>query len=140
MNTPDTELSALRGIGPKKVEAFRKLGVTTLRDLLTLFPRRYEDRSQFRPIALVLPDETVCIRAMVASEPRLVRIRRGMELVKLRAVDESGAVDITFFNQNYRKNNLHPGETYTFYGRVTVSGSKKAWQTRCASQSTARGI
>ena len=126
MNTPDTELSALRGIGPKKVEAFRKLGVTTLRDLLTLFPRRYEDRSQFRPIALVLPDETVCIRAMVASEPRLVRIRRGMELVKLRAVDESGAVDITFFNQNYRKNNLHPGETYTFYGRVTVSGSKKA--------------
>ena len=114
MNTPDTELSALRGIGPKKAEAFRKLGVTTLRDLLTLFPRRYEDRSQFRPIALVLPDETVCIRAMVASEPRLVRIRRGMELVKLRAVD------ITFFNQNYRKNNLHPGETYTFYGRVTV--------------------
>lgn len=126
MNTPDTEISALRGIGPKKAEAFQKLGVKTLRDLLTLFPRRYEDRSQFRPIALVLPDETVCIRAMVASEPRLVRIRRGMELVKLRAVDESGAVDITYFNQNYMKNNLHPGETYTFYGKVTVAGSKKS--------------
>lgn len=126
MNTPDTAISALRGIGPKKAEAFRKLGVTTLRDLISLFPRRYEDRSQFRPIALVLPDETVCIRAMVASEPRLVRIRRGMELVKLRAVDESGAIDITYFNQNYMKNNLHPGETYTFYGKVTVAGSKKS--------------
>ena len=80
--TPETEISALRGVGPKKAEAFRKLGVETLRDLAALFPRRYEDRTRFTPIALAMPDDTVCIRAMVANEPRLVRVRRGMEMVK----------------------------------------------------------
>lgn len=46
--TPDTPLEALAGIGPKKAQAFQKLGVATLRDLAGLYPRRYEDRTQFR--------------------------------------------------------------------------------------------
>ena len=99
----DSPITALRGVGPKKAEAFHKLGVETLRDLITLFPRRYEDRTHFTPIALAMPGDTVCIRAMVAAPPRLNRVRRGMELVKLRAVDDSGAVDITYFNQTYRR-------------------------------------
>ena len=49
--TPDTPLEALAGIGPKKAQAFQKLGVATLRDLACLYPRRYEDRTQFRTIA-----------------------------------------------------------------------------------------
>ena len=49
--TPDTPLEALAGIGPKKAQAFQKLGVATLRDLAGLYPRRYEDRTQFRTIA-----------------------------------------------------------------------------------------
>ena len=122
---PDSPVSALPGVGPKKVEAFEKLGVTTLRELVTLFPRRYEDRSRFTPIFLAVPGDTVCIRAMVAQEPRLNRIRRGMELVKLRAVDDTGAIDVTFFNQSYRKDQLKKGESYIFYGKVGVMGQRK---------------
>ena len=117
-----TPVSALRGIGPKKVEAFEKLGVRTLGDLIRLFPRRYEDRTRFTPIAAAMPDQPVCIRAMVAQEPKLNRIRRGMEIVKLRAVDDSGAMDVSYFNQSYRKNSLHKGETYIFYGKVSLNG------------------
>ena len=40
--TPDTPLEALAGIGPKKAQAFQKLGVATLRDLAGLYPRRYD--------------------------------------------------------------------------------------------------
>ncbi|MFR6424267.1 MAG: hypothetical protein ACLUNO_00680 [Oscillospiraceae bacterium] len=61
--TPDTPLEALAGIGPKKAQAFQKLGVATLRDLAGLYPRRYEDRTQFRTIAAAQPGEAVCIRA-----------------------------------------------------------------------------
>ena len=93
--TAESPISALRGVGPKKAAAFEKLGVNTVGDLVTLFPRRYEDRTRFTPIALAMPGDTVCIRAMVAAPPRLNRIRRGMELVKLRAVDDTGAVEIT---------------------------------------------
>ena len=123
--TAESPISALRGVGPKKAAAFEKLGVNTVGDLVTLFPRRYEDRTRFTPIALAMPGDTVCIRAMVAAPPRLNRIRRGMELVKLRAVDDTGAVEITYFNQTYRKDSLHQGETYIFYGKVGVVGQRK---------------
>ena len=123
--TADSPITALRGIGPKKAHAYQKLGVNTVRDLITLFPRRYEDRTKFTPIAYAMPGDTVCIRAMVASVPRLNRIRRGMELVKLRAVDDTGSIEITYFNQSYRKDSLHQGETYIFYGKIGLNGQRR---------------
>ena len=56
--------------------------------------------------------------------PRLVRVRRGMELVKFRAVDESGSVDITYFNQNYVKDYLSRGDSVCFYGKIERNGSR----------------
>ena len=126
MADANTEIRYLKGIGEKKALAFNKLGVYNICDLVSLFPRRYEDRSQFKPIALTMPDETVCIQAVVADTPRLSRIRRGLDLVKFRAVDESDSVDITYFNQNYIKNQIQQGETYNFYGKMSVKGSKRS--------------
>ena len=137
--TPETSVSVLRGVGPKKIEAFEKLGVFTLGDLVTLYPRRYEDRTHFTPINAAMPDEPVCIRAMVAQEPHLNRIRRGMEIVKLRAVDDSGAMDVSYFNQSYRKNSLHKGETYIFYGKVTVNGRFRAMTNPVTEQAARAG-
>lgn len=113
-----TDIRYIKGIGEKRAEALGRLGIRTLGDLLRYFPRDYEDRTAVRPIAELLPDETACVRAMVAAEPRLTRIRRGMELVKLRIVDESGGAEVTFFNQSYVRDRLIQGETYIFYGKV----------------------
>jgi len=121
-----TDVRYIKGIGEKKAQALGKLGVFSLYDLVSFFPRRYEDRSTCKPIALTLDGETVCIRALVADTPRLIRIRRGMELVKFRAVDESGSVDITYFNQNYVKDNLHRGDELIFFGRIEVKGAKRS--------------
>ena len=123
--TPDTPLEALAGIGPKKAQAFQKLGVATLPDLAGLSPRRYEDRTQFRTIVNAQPGEAVCIRAAVAAEPRAQYVRSGLTLVKVRIADDTGALDVTYFNQPYRKNNLHAGETYIFYGKVEANGFRK---------------
>ena len=122
----NTEIRYLKGIGEKKALAFHKLGVFSLRDLLSYFPRRYEDRSVFKPIALAQNGETVCIRAMVADTPRLSRIRRGLDLVKFRAVDETGLVEITYFNQPYRKDSIQRGESYVFYGKIECVGTRKS--------------
>lgn len=108
----------LKGVGEARAKALGKLGIAAVGDLLTHFPRSYEDRTQFSPILAAPLGEAVCIRAMVAAEPRLNRIRRGLELVKLRAVDDSGSVDITFFNQAYVRDQLHVGETYIFFGKL----------------------
>ena len=120
-----TDVRYIKGIGEKKAQALHKLGVFSLYDLISFFPRKYEDRSQFKPIALTMDGENVCIQALVADTPRLSHIRRGMDIVKLRAVDDSGSVDITFFNQPYAKDNLHRGESYTFFGRVELRGGRR---------------
>ena len=96
----NTDVRYIKGIGEKKALAFNKLGVFTLRDLVSFFPRKYEDRTQYRPIALAMDGECLCIRAIIADTPRLTRIRRGLDLVKFKAVDDSGIVDITYFNQS----------------------------------------
>jgi len=122
----NTSVRFIRGIGEKKAQAFEKLGVFSLSDLLSFFPRKYEDRSSFKPIALTVDGESVCLRVLIADEPRLARIRRGLDLVKLRAVDESGSVDITFFNQPYVKNNLHRGDACCFYGKIEQTGTRRS--------------
>ena len=70
-------------------------------------------------------DTPVCVRAMAAGQPSTVRVRRGMTLTKLRAVDETGALEITYFNQEWLKNQLIPGETYIFYGRLSETGRRR---------------
>ena len=124
--TLNSPVTAVRGIGEKRAKAFEKLGILTLYDLLSFFPRRYEDRSQTKLISLCADGETACISVIAADEPRLVRIRRGMELVKFRVADESGIADITYFNQNWMKNNIVRGGEYIFYGKMEVKGKHRS--------------
>ena len=122
----NTDVRYIKGIGEKKAQALNKLGVFSLYDLISYFPRKYEDRSVYKPIALTAYGETVCVCALVADTPRLTRIRHGLDIVKLRAVDESGVLDVTFFNQSYAKDNLHRGESYIFYGKIEAHGARRA--------------
>ncbi|MBR5381841.1 MAG: ATP-dependent DNA helicase RecG, partial [Oscillospiraceae bacterium] len=114
----DTNVQYIAGVGPARAKSFLKLGVQTLRDLVSYFPRAYEDRSVFRRINDLKPGETVCVRATVASSPVLSHIRRGLDIVRARVVDEAGSMNIAFFNQPYVRNTLVPGKSYVFYGRV----------------------
>lgn len=112
-----TDVRYIKGIGEQRAKALKKLNILTLRDLISYFPRAYEDRRKFCKIRDIQPGENVCVEAMVASNPTVSRIRKGLDLVKVRAVDETGTLDITFFNQAYMKDSLHKGEVYTFYGK-----------------------
>ena len=114
----NTDIRYIKGIGEARAKALHKLGIATLGDLLSYFPRRGEDRTLTRPIRELALGEYACVRAMLASDPTASRIAGGRTLVKVRAVDDSGALDVAFFNQEYRRTSLHKGETYIFYGKV----------------------
>ena len=114
----NTDIRYIKGIGEARAKALHKLGVATLGDLLSYFPRRWEDRTLTRPIRELPVGEYACVRAMLAGDPTASRIAGGRTLVKVRAVDDSGALDVAFFNQEYRRTSLHKGETYIFYGKV----------------------
>ncbi len=113
-----TDVRYVKGIGEQRTKGLGKLGIRTLGDLIGYFPRAYDDRRTFRKIRDLQEGESACVEAMVAAAPTLSRVRKGLELVKLRAVDETGALDVTFFNQAYMRDNLRTGETYTFFGKA----------------------
>ncbi len=113
----------LRGMGEKRAKSMEKLEIRTLFDLISYFPRDYEDRTQIKKISALTPDEAACVCATVLTPPELRHIRRGMDITQVRAGDESGTITLTFFNQNYIKTALLPGETYVFYGKPV----KNAW-------------
>ena len=120
-----TSVRYIKGIGEQRAKSLEKLRIFTLRDLISYFPRDYEDRRTFRKIRDLEPGETACVTAMAAASPTLNRVRKGMELVKLRAVDETGALDVTFFNQTYMRDHIQAGEHYTFFGKAEVQGSRR---------------
>lgn len=120
----DSDIKYVKGIGESRAKSMAKLGIDTLRDLISTFPRAYEDRTQIMPISMLSVGEAVCIRAMVATMPRLSHIRRGLDLVKLRIADEASAMDVTFFNQSYVRDSLKIGESYIFFGKVSGSPRK----------------
>ena len=112
-----TDVRVIAGIGEQRAKLLDKLGIHTLFDLISYFPRAYEDRRSLLSIRELVPGESACVRAMVAAPPSHTRVRRGMDLVKVRAVDSTGVLDLTFFNQNYMKSALKEGQLYTFYGK-----------------------
>ncbi len=111
-------LDTLPGIGPARARGLEKLGLVTVEDLLRCYPRSYEDRRKFSTVAAAPVDIPVCLELLVAEPSRLSRIRKGLELVKARLVDDTGSLTATFFNQTYMKDALRPGETYIVYGKV----------------------
>ncbi|MGI5971887.1 MAG: ATP-dependent DNA helicase RecG [Oscillospiraceae bacterium] len=128
MSVLDTDIRFIKGIGEKRAKLFNKLGITDLLSLLSYYPRDYEDRTVIKTIGEACDGETVGIRAIVASEPRVSHIRRGLDITKLRAVDEKDALDLTFFNQSYIKNSLKRGESYVFFGKVIKNLTKTEMQ------------
>ena len=114
-----TDVRYIKGIGEKRAKALSKLGIHCLGDLITYFPRAYDDRRESRTIGELQLGETVSVRAMIAEEPRLSHIRRGLDILKFRAVDDTGSLNLTFFNQSYLKAQIKEGEHYVFYGKVS---------------------
>ncbi len=122
MSELTSDLRTIKGIGEKKANALKKLGIETVLDLIMWFPRTYEDRRGEKLIAHLMVGDITCVRAMVAGTPRLSHIRQGLDLVKFRIVDETGALNVTYFNQSYLKNSFSAGDEYVFFGTVSGAG------------------
>ncbi len=126
MMKPDlnTGIRYLKGVGEKRAEAFAKLGIFTVRDLLNYFPRDYEDRRSTLKISALSVGDKACVRACVSSDIKTRSPRRGFTVTELRAVDETGGIKIVFFNQKYSVGKLSPGESYIFFGKVEERGGR----------------
>ena len=109
----------LKGIGPKRAELFNKLGVYSIEDLLYYFPKRYQDRTKFSPIAQLRPGEIYTIKAEVmARGQRRAFGGRGLSITEAAVADETGKIFCVWFNQPYLKDYFKVGTKLVLYGKV----------------------
>lgn len=112
-------VSEVRGIGPKKADLLKSMGIVTLGDMLAHYPYAYEDRSRVTPIAEASEGAACYIRAVVLKISKNFAYGRNKQMLRLTAADDSGTVEIIFFQASYYERSFQTDESYYFYGRVT---------------------
>lgn len=111
------EVSLLKGVGEQRQRKLQKLGIFTIEDLLTHYPREYKDRSEILKIADLPMEETVSFLAEIKEEGQNSRHGR-LIYTRMKVYDETGAVGVLWYNQPYMKNSLKIGEWYLFSGKL----------------------
>lgn len=117
-------VSVIPGVGPSLAGILeRGLSIRTLGDVIRHYPIRYEDRSVTTPISKLLSDEYQVIQGTVGAVTAQV-VRRGISVVKVKVDDESGSVELVFFNQFYQKARWEQlsGHMITAAGKATQIG------------------
>ena len=118
------EIKYVKGVGPNRATLLNRLGIYTLEDLITYYPRTHEDRSIPKKIIDLLHGEEALIEAMPVSRMSEIRIRRNFTMYKLIVRDDTGTCQITWYNQSYLKNMFKVGEKYKFFGKVNKKFNK----------------
>ncbi|HVM63740.1 MAG TPA: ATP-dependent DNA helicase RecG [Acidimicrobiales bacterium] len=111
------DVGTLHGIGPNKRKALSALEVETVLDLLTLYPRRYIDRTKQATITSVEPgtEATLLVRVRRATARRA---RSGRPMAEVDVADATGRVRLTFFNQAWRAKQLREGMELAVFGKL----------------------
>ncbi len=112
-------LDKIKGVGPKKAESAAALGITSVLDLLTYYPRRYLDRTREATVdELQEGDEGMVLVEVESVSARRTRNKKSM--VEVRVGDATGRLKIVFFNQPWRERQLVPGRVAVIYGKLEV--------------------
>ena len=118
-----TPIQFLKGVGEKRAEGLRQVGIETVGDLLEYFPRRYLDRSTILSIGQVEKDMDVTIVGEVIG---VERVHRGKPRLIVRVYDRTGILEAVWFNQiDIFERLFKPGQTVAFSGKI---GYYRQWQ------------
>lgn len=118
------DVKYVKGVGPNRVKLLNKIGIYNLGDLITYYPRDYEDRSKPRMIQNLVNGEDSLIKAVAVSRVVEIRLKNRMCMYKLVVQDETAKCTIIWFNQSYLKNKFIIGETYYFFGKANIRMGK----------------
>ncbi len=115
----------IKGVGPNRAKLLENLNIYNLEDLITYYPREYEDRGKPKKIIDLVDGEEALIEGMAVSRVSEIRTgRRNMTIYKLIVRDDTDSCIITWYNQSYLKSIFKPGKTYKFYGKISYKSGK----------------
>ena len=109
----------VKGVGEKKLASLHEVGIHTVLDLLTTYPRRWVDRTNEARVSDLLPGQEALVLVSVRSvSKRMMRNRRTM--VNAVVGDGSGRLQVVFFNQPWREKQLREGLQVALFGKAEV--------------------
>ena len=111
-----SDVSNVKGIGPKALSLLNKIGISTIDDLVTHYPFRY-DILKRSDLSKVTPDDKVIIDGKIESIPILLRFKAGLNKLNFRLVTTTGIVGVSIFNRAFMKSNLTIGTNVIVIGK-----------------------
>lgn len=115
----NTEITYLKGVGPKKAELYKKLGIDTVDKLTRYYPRDYIDFTALKPIREVEIGEVCAIRAFVERKNAPFSSYSRVAVYKVLLTDGEGEITAVIFNSKFAFDSLKVGQEYIFYGKIT---------------------
>lgn len=112
-------ISVLKGIGRKKADIFHEMGIETIEDLALYFPKSYEDRRSVTPISELRAGSKVLIQARIVNKRMGANRFKKKSPLMLNVSDDSGMLEVVFFNGYFLNKLFDIGKEYVFYGSVS---------------------
>ena len=116
----NSEIQYLKGVGPKRASKLNKIGIYTIENLLNYFPVRYEDRRKLSKIKDIDEENKYLIKIKIKKISSIKKMNKKMSVFKVYAYDDTGYVNLTFFNQEYLHKKLKLDEVYFIYGKYKL--------------------
>jgi len=113
------DISALKGVGEKTAGLFKKVGVSTVYDLINHLPNDYIRYPEPVKIKDVRAGSRYALKLTLTSLPSLLRVRN-LVILNCRAEDETGQITLTWYNMPYLKKSLRTGMKAYFYGTAVL--------------------
>ncbi len=112
------EITYLKGVGPKRAELYKKLGIETVEQLTELYPRDYIDFTNIVKVSDAETGDACAIRAVVVKKTAPFSEYAKTALYKAELADDTGRITAVFFNTKYSFEKLEIGREYLFYGKI----------------------
>lgn len=122
MSNLDISIQSIKGIGPAKAKLFKKLGLNTIEDLLEYYPRGYKDKSEITLIRDLKPDSSYTVRVTASGKPQEGRTKNRLIITKLTVFDDTGKLNVVWFNNRYVKNSFSEGDEILMHGKIKRIG------------------
>lgn len=122
MSNLDISIQSIKGIGPAKAKLFKKLGLNTVEDLLEYYPRGYKDKSEITMIRDLKPDSSYTVRATASGKAQEGRTKNRLIITKLTVFDDTGKLNVVWFNNRYVKNSFSEGDEILMHGKIKRIG------------------
>lgn len=113
-----SDIKYIKGVGEKRAELFRKLGISDVRQLVHFYPRKYQDWSQEMTVAQCENGENACIKATLMTPVKEHMIRKGMTVFKCNFTDGETVIHVTLFNNKYLAKSLRQYNDYVLFGKI----------------------